>query len=144
CGESRSGSCGNAAWASSRAPSGSETSCGGWSSWYAPARHLRRANWPRSTNSKRSTRPSTRPNPQTPGAFPQTATILGSKMELRQQLEEALKGHNADYVEIRLEESHTTQLSYRGRELEEIGRTTNLGGCVRAAYKGGWGFVSFN
>ena len=65
-------------------------------------------------------------------------------MELRQQLEEALRGHNADYVEIRVEESHTTQLTYRGRELEEIGRTTNLGGCVRAAYQGGWGFVSFN
>jgi TldD protein len=65
-------------------------------------------------------------------------------MEFRQQLEEALKGHNADYVEIRIEESHSTQLTYRGRELEEIGRTTNLGGCVRAVYKGGWGFVSFN
>src|SRR5437763_17008298 len=65
-------------------------------------------------------------------------------MELRQQIEEALRGHNVDYVEIRIEESHTTQLSYRGHELEEIGRTTNLGGCVRAVYKGGWGFVSFN
>jgi len=65
-------------------------------------------------------------------------------MQLRQRIEEALKGQNADYAEIRVEESHTTQLSYRGRELEEIGRTTNLGGCVRAAYKGGWGFASFN
>ncbi len=65
-------------------------------------------------------------------------------MELRQQLEEAVRGHNADYVEIRIEETEQTQLTYRGRELEEISRTTNLGGCVRAAYKGGWGFVSFN
>jgi TldD protein len=63
---------------------------------------------------------------------------------LRQQLEEALKGHNADYVEVRIEETEATSLTYRGRELEEIGRNVNLGGCVRAAYKGGWGFVSFN
>jgi TldD protein len=63
---------------------------------------------------------------------------------LRQQLEDALRGHNADYVEIRVEETEATSLSYRGRDLEEVGRTVNLGGCVRAAYKGGWGFVSFN
>src|SRR5689334_7384185 len=62
----------------------------------------------------------------------------------RQQLEQALKGHNADYVEVRVEESEATSLSYRGKELEEVGRTVNLGGCVRAAYQGGWGFVSFN
>jgi TldD protein len=66
---------------------------------------------------------------------------------MRDQLEAALKSQaakNADYVEIRVEETETTSLSYRGKELEEVGRTANLGGCVRAAYKGGWGFVSFN
>lgn len=63
---------------------------------------------------------------------------------VRQQLEEALRGHDADYVEIRVEETEATSLTYRGRSLEEIGRNVNLGGCVRAAYKGGWGFVSFN
>jgi TldD protein len=63
---------------------------------------------------------------------------------LRQQIEEALKGHNADYVEIRIEETDATSLTYRGKDLEEVGRTVNRGGCVRAAYKGGWGFVSFN
>ncbi|MBI3974377.1 MAG: TldD/PmbA family protein [Chloroflexi bacterium] len=65
-------------------------------------------------------------------------------MELRQQMEEVLRGHNADYVEIRVEETESTHLSYRGKDFEEIGRTVDLGGCVRAAYKGGWGFVSFN
>jgi TldD protein len=62
-------------------------------------------------------------------------------------MEEALKGHRAaaaDYVEIRVEETEATTLTYRGKDLEEVGRTTNLGGCVRAASKGGWGFVSFN
>lgn len=63
---------------------------------------------------------------------------------LREQLEEALRGHNADFAEIRVEETEATQLSYRDRELDEVGRSVNLGGCVRAAYKGGWGFVSFN
>lgn len=63
---------------------------------------------------------------------------------LRQQLEEAIRGHSADYVEIRVEEVESTNLTYRDRELEQAGRSINLGGCVRAAYKGGWGFVSFN
>ena len=63
---------------------------------------------------------------------------------MRDRIGEAMKGHGADYVEIRIEESETTQIQYRGRELEEIGRTTELGGNVRALVKGGWGFVSFN
>lgn len=63
---------------------------------------------------------------------------------LRDRLTDALRGHGADYVEIRVEETDATTLTYRGRTLEEAGRTTNLGGCVRAAVNGGWGFVSFN
>ncbi len=60
------------------------------------------------------------------------------------QLAEALKGHNADCIEARLEESRTSQITYRGKQLESIGRTTSVGGNVRALVKGGWGFVSFN
>jgi TldD protein len=56
----------------------------------------------------------------------------------------ALKGHDAEYVEIRLEESLLTRITYRGKRLEEIGKTSSLGGNVRALVKGGWGFVSFN
>jgi TldD protein len=63
---------------------------------------------------------------------------------LRERLEGALRGHDADFVEIRVEETEATHLTYRDRELDEVGRNVNLGGCVRAAYKGGWGFVSFN
>jgi TldD protein len=63
---------------------------------------------------------------------------------MRDELANALKGHNADYVEIRLEESLVTRIVYRGKRLEEIGRTSSLGGNVRALVKGGWGFVSFN
>ena len=56
---------------------------------------------------------------------------------------QALKGHNADYVELRLEELDGSHISYRGRELEDIGRSTNQGGCARAYINGAWGFVTF-
>jgi len=49
-----------------------------------------------------------------------------------------------DYIEARLEESQSSHITYRGRELESIGRTTAVGGNVRALVNGGWGFVSFN
>ena len=64
--------------------------------------------------------------------------------ELRSKLAEALKGQPADYVEIRIEEAEATRLQYRGRELEDVGRSSSLGGNVRALVKGGWGFVCFN
>ncbi len=54
------------------------------------------------------------------------------------------KGYNADYIEAHLEESQTSYIAYRGRELESVGRRTAIGGNVRALVKGGWGFVSFN
>ena len=63
---------------------------------------------------------------------------------MRQQISDALQGHQADYVEVRLEEREASRIQYRGRELEDIGRNTSLGGNVRALVKGGWGFVSFN
>jgi TldD protein len=62
----------------------------------------------------------------------------------RDDIENAVKGHNADYVEVRIDDTATNRLVYRGKELEEIGRTRNFGGCARALVNGGWGFVSFN
>ena len=60
------------------------------------------------------------------------------------QLAEALNRYRADYIEAHLEESQSSYITYRGRELESIGRTTAIGGNVRALVRGGWGFVSFN
>ena len=60
------------------------------------------------------------------------------------QLAEAVKGYSADYIEARLEESHTSHITYRGKEIESIGRSTAIGGNVRALVRGGWGFVTFN
>jgi TldD protein len=62
----------------------------------------------------------------------------------RDEIEEALRGHQADYVELRLDDTATNRIVYRGRELEEIGRTRSFGGNARAIVRGGWGFVSFN
>jgi TldD protein len=63
---------------------------------------------------------------------------------MRDQLTSALKSRGADYIETRVEENKTTRLVYRGKRLEEVGRTSSLGGNARALVKGGWGFVSFN
>jgi len=60
------------------------------------------------------------------------------------QLAGTLNRYSVDYIEARLEQSQTSHITYRGRELESIGRTTATGGNVRALVKGGWGFVSFN
>jgi TldD protein len=62
----------------------------------------------------------------------------------RDQIEAALRGHDADYVELRFDDTATNRIIYRGRELEEIGRSRSFGGNGRALVRGGWGFVSFN
>ena len=62
----------------------------------------------------------------------------------RSEIETAIRGQRADYLEVRLDETATNRIVYRGRELEEIGRTRSFGGNVRALLRGGWGFVSFN
>jgi predicted Zn-dependent protease len=51
----------------------------------------------------------------------------------RDEIEAALRGHDADYVEIRMDDTSTNRIVYRGRELEEIGRTRSL-----AAMCGRW------
>ena len=62
----------------------------------------------------------------------------------RDEIEGALRGHDADYLEVRLDDTATNRIIYRGRELEEIGRGRSFGGNARALVRGGWGFVSFN
>jgi TldD protein len=60
------------------------------------------------------------------------------------ELAPELKKAKADYAEARFEESQTSQIVYRGKILESIGRSSSSGGNVRALVKGGWGFTSFN
>ena len=66
------------------------------------------------------------------------------KDSVRDYVAQALVGHGARYVEIRIEETSGSHIAYRGKDLEEIGRNTGVGGCVRALADGGWGFVCFN
>ena len=63
---------------------------------------------------------------------------------MRDRITAALKDHGAEYVEIRLEQSESAHLRYRGRDIEEVGRTSGIGGNVRALAGGGWGFACFN
>ena len=64
--------------------------------------------------------------------------------EIAQSLTGALKKGKADYLEARFEETQSSQIVYRGKVLESIGRSNASGGNVRALVKGGWGFTSFN
>jgi TldD protein len=64
--------------------------------------------------------------------------------EVAQDLAGKLKKGKADYLEARFEENQASQIVYRGKVLESIGRSTASGGNVRALVKGGWGFTSFN
>lgn len=59
-------------------------------------------------------------------------------------LTSAVENKPADYVEIRVEESHVTRIEYRGKDIESLGQATSYGGNVRALVNGGWGFVTFN
>jgi TldD protein len=63
---------------------------------------------------------------------------------MQSDIADCIKGKNADYIEVRLEESEATRISYRGERLEDLSRTSSIGGNVRALVKGGWGFISFN
>lgn len=49
-----------------------------------------------------------------------------------------------DYLEIRLEQSESTLISYRGKQLDAVDRSLSLAGGVRACHRGGWSFVTFN
>ena len=64
--------------------------------------------------------------------------------QLRGRVEAALKKTNSQYVEVHIEEASSSGIRYRGKDLEEIGRGSALGGNVRALAGGGWGFSSFN
>ena len=49
-----------------------------------------------------------------------------------------------DYLAIRLEESEGTSILLRGDKIETLSEGLSIGGQVRACYRGGWGFASFN
>jgi len=64
--------------------------------------------------------------------------------DVAHQLADTLSGCQADYIEAHLEDSISSYITYRGKELETIGKSASVGGNIRALVNGGWGFVSFN
>ena len=62
---------------------------------------------------------------------------------MHDEMTQALSGHKADYVELRLEELDSSHISFRGRELDDIGGSSSKGGAARAYVNGAWGFVTF-
>lgn len=63
---------------------------------------------------------------------------------MEELLRKALAECNVDYCEVRLEETDSTAVSFRGPELETCDQSVAYGGNVRALYKGAWGFIAFN
>jgi TldD protein len=60
------------------------------------------------------------------------------------QLADLLKRYKADYIEVHMEETESSRMAYRGKNLESVNKGTTVGGNIRALINGGWGFVSFN
>lgn len=52
--------------------------------------------------------------------------------------------NDCDYLAIRLEKSEGTDILLRRDKIETLSEGISIGGQVRACYKGGWGFASFN
>lgn len=65
---------------------------------------------------------------------------------IQEQLQEiATKERDrVDYLEIRLEKSESTAISFRGSRLDAVDRSFTLAGGIRACHRGGWSFVTFN
>ncbi len=63
---------------------------------------------------------------------------------MKERLQKICQDIQADYCEVRVHEGSATSVDYRGKELEDVGERTGLGGCVRVLKDGGWGFATFN
>jgi TldD protein len=65
---------------------------------------------------------------------------------MQEQLVDAIAPYRdrVDYLEVRLEQSESTGISFRGPELDAVNRSFSLAGGIRACHKGGWSFVTFN
>ncbi len=63
-----------------------------------------------------------------------------------EQLQAAIASNKdgVDYLEIRVEQSESTGLAFRGRQLDAVDRGFALSGGIRACDRGGWSFVTFN
>ena len=71
-------------------------------------------------------------------------------MPLNQAMTDTLKQAIADrkdqvdYLEIRVQQSESTSISFRGPQFDGSNRSFALAGGIRACHDGGWSFVTFN
>jgi TldD protein len=63
---------------------------------------------------------------------------------MQDRLANAIKVHTVDYADIRIEDKTNSWVQFRGPDLDSIGSSRVSGGIVRALYKGGWGYATFN
>ena len=63
---------------------------------------------------------------------------------MRDKILSALEHSQADYTDIRIEREWRTLVAYRGRNLENLEASSELGGVVRCLVGGGWGIAVFN
>ncbi|MCX7597044.1 MAG: hypothetical protein N2235_25510, partial [Fischerella sp.] len=70
-------------------------------------------------------------------------TLLADAQNLLSELI-ARYSSRVDYLMIRLEEAEDTDILLRGDKVETLSEGISVGGHIRACYKGGWGFSSFN
>jgi len=63
---------------------------------------------------------------------------------MQDQLTHALKTHDVEYADIRIEDVTESWVRFRGPDLDSIGSSRTVGGVVRALYRGGWGYATFN
>jgi TldD protein len=60
------------------------------------------------------------------------------------RIADEVKKYKTEYIEAYLAQTSNSQITYRGKKLESIGKVGNTGGSIRVYIKGGWGFTSFN
>ncbi|MBK90439.1 MAG: peptidase C69 [Chloroflexi bacterium] len=59
-------------------------------------------------------------------------------------MQDSLNCKNAEYKEIRVEETVSTRINYNGKTRENVSINSHFGGSARSMSNGGWGFTSFN
>ncbi|MEN9216709.1 MAG: hypothetical protein Q6K90_05245, partial [Gloeomargarita sp. HHBFW_bins_162] len=73
-----------------------------------------------------------------------TATLTPTRIQ--DQLQDVVQRYapGVDYLEIRLEQSESLRLGFRGQRFDAVDRGLSLAGGIRACSRGGWSFVTFN
>ncbi len=63
---------------------------------------------------------------------------------MKQFLKQVIDGLAVDYAEIRVEENERVRVVYRGKEVDDVGKAYESGGCIRVFYQGNWAVGTFN